>query len=217
VPLLLPQGGLLNDVWLLDVASWRWLRGAPLGASPTGRQGAAATVLAGARIAVCGGMSGAGPLDTLLLLSGEFGPELAPLAAQLSLIRRSAPAAQDTGLRFVAEQASCGGSTDSGGAGTDARASRASSGVAAGAGLLIAERPAAAAPAAAAPAASSRSGQEVRWADDGNMAAVQLTELLRRRNVAEAAAEAGRRAHLAERLFQGERKRADALQAEVTV
>lgn len=41
------QGSLLNDVWLLDIASWRWVRGSPLGASPTGREGAAAAVLAG--------------------------------------------------------------------------------------------------------------------------------------------------------------------------
>lgn len=73
------QDSLLNDVWLLKVGNgvgstgWAWLRGAPLGASPTGRRGAACGVLAGARLALCGGLSQSGPLDSLLLLSSDFG------------------------------------------------------------------------------------------------------------------------------------------------
>lgn len=76
------QGTLLNDVWLLAVGDdagnagsrdWRWLRGAPLGASPTARRGAACGVVAGSRLALCGGLSHSGALDSLLLLSSDFG------------------------------------------------------------------------------------------------------------------------------------------------
>ena len=57
---------------------------------------------------------------------------------------------------------------------------------------------------------------ERQLSSNSGFAAVQLTELLRRRNVAEAAADAGRRAQLAEKLFQVERKRTDELRAEVS-
>ena len=40
-------------------------------------------MLAGSRVALCGGLSSAGALDSLLLLSGNFGKELAPLAEQV--------------------------------------------------------------------------------------------------------------------------------------
>lgn len=63
------QGELLNDVWLLEIGeTWRWRPGRSQSARPSGHCGASCA-LVGAHIALCGGLSGNGPMDSVLLLS----------------------------------------------------------------------------------------------------------------------------------------------------
>lgn len=169
---------------------------------------------AGSRIALCGGLSGAGPLDSLLLLSGDFGPELGPLAAAVSLARASsaASAASSSNASSKTHRSGCGqGPRVATGQAAGLQGGRRASPGPAGASVRWADSSGSSA------AVAAGESQALQGAPGGgaDLAAVQLTELLRRRNVAEAAAEAGRRAELAERLFAGERRKSQGLQAEV--
>lgn len=70
------QGELLNDVWLLRVGTtWEWRQGVARSARPTGRRGASCALVAGSRVALCGGFSANGPLDSVVLLSTHNRPQ----------------------------------------------------------------------------------------------------------------------------------------------
>ena len=67
---------------MLDLASFTWRRPPVVGALPVGRAGHCAAVVAG-RVVLCCGESALGPLDSVVLITSDFGTELKPVAQQL--------------------------------------------------------------------------------------------------------------------------------------